>query len=591
MLLTLFMMACAAEPSTAAVSSIDITPQPARFTPPVTSPADPPPTRAMTSEPTLNGTIVASVFRHGHWDLYTLSPEGQLLKRLTFGDGDNRAPAWSPDGTRIAFESNRNHNWDIYVLNADGTNLQRLTTHPRFDGSPQWSPDGSRMAFTSERDGDLDIWVMNVDGTDARNLTSSTPAQDYDPRWSANGAQIAFTSLRDGNKEIYLMNADGSNPHNLTQSPTTDEEHPAWSADGRRLAFVSERQGAREIYVLNLETPQRWQRVTALEYHQWPAWSPDGSSLVFVAQSEQAQPLELVRLGQPFLFSLTHDRLLYRQPDWSARALSVRDEASLQRDDTALYAERTRPNPPSRPDRYNFVPLKNVKAVVPMLSDAVDDSFMALRQRVLAESGWDFLSELSEAARPLTFRSIASDYLSWHKAGRAIDVLWDFVTPQGKPLEVAREDILAETFWRVYLRTANQDGSQGEPLRQVIWDVSAGTRRQVFPRGGIAKSVLNGYYIDLTELARQFGWRRIPSLTRPDFDWHRDFYALEYWHYQKTDGLSWWQAIHEIYAPQEIGNLFSYPNLLKAKYDVLTMIEKGIPVPPEVLEKYQALEP
>jgi TolB protein len=86
---------------------------------------------------------------------------------------------------------------------------------------------------------------------------------------------------------------------------------------------------------------------------------------------------------------------------------------------------------------------------------------------------------------------------------------------------------------------------------------------------------------------RQYGWRRIPSLP----NWQRDFYALEYWHYQKEDGLTWWAAIHEIYTPPEIERLFTYEKLLRARYNVLTMIEKGVPVPSEALQRYQALEP
>ena len=92
------------------------------------------------------------------------------------------------------------------------------------------------------------------------------------------------------------------------------------------------------------------------------------------------------------------------------------------------------------------------------------------------ETGWEFLAGLSEAARPLSFKSDASDYLSRHKAGRAIDLLFDYFTPQGQILQTAREDLPGQTLWRLYLRTAKQDGSQGEPLREVICDVTESTR-------------------------------------------------------------------------------------------------------------------
>jgi TolB protein len=548
--------------------------------------ANPPPLR---TEPAASeGAVVASVYRNERWDIYELNLQGQLQRRLTFGAGDSRAPSWSRDGKRIAFESHANSNWDIYVVDADGSNLTRLTTHPRFDGSPRWSPDGQRIAFTSDRDGTLDIWLMNADGTNPVNLTPQSPGPDVDPSWSPDGRQIAFTSRRDGNKEIYLMNADGSNPRNLTRTSSSDEEQPVWSPDRQRIAFVSggRGEGPREIYALEAAAPQQRQRITALQYHQWPAWSPDSSGLLFVSQAESFQSLQWVQPGQPTV-TLTHDASWYRQPDWNVLAIVSLDQASLAGEDAPLYIERTTPNPPSRSDRYNLVDLNDVQVIVPKLSDAVDGSFVALRQRVLAESGWDFLNRLSETVRPLGFKSVDSDYLSWHKSGRAMDLLLDFFTAQGHAMEVAREDVRGETYWRIYLRAAKQDGSQGEPLRDVLWDVSAGARQRAFPRGGMIKVPPTGYYIDLTELARQYGWRRIAS----HLDWRTNFYGLEYWHYEKSDGLDWWTAIREIYTPEELGQTFSYTSLLKARYPVLTMIIKGIPAPVDILTRYSSFVP
>jgi TolB protein len=550
----------------------------------------PPSKEGLTSTPTSTGAIVASVFRNSRWDLYVLSTQGQLQKRLTFGDGESRAPAWSPDGKRIAFELRRDNNWDVFVIDANGLNLQRLTTHARFDGAPRWQPDGSRIAFVSDRAGNLDVWVMNSDGVNPINLTANSPDPDYDPTWSPDGKQIAFTSLRDDSKEIYVMNSNGTTPRKLTQSKTVDEEHPAWSPNGKQIAFVAEArgQGPREIYVMEVANPEQRQRVTVLQYHQWPVWSPDGASLLFVAQSEEQQSLELVRLDTTHAQTLTRDHLRYRQPDWNVRAVATLDETSLQRKDEPLYVEQTKPNPPSSPDRYNLVKLANMTMKTPdYLSDTVDDSFNAMRQRVLNETGWDFLGSLSEAARPLDLKTDESDFLSWHKAGRAIDTLWDYYLAAGRMMEVAREDILGKTYWRMYLRAAKQDGTQGEPLREVLWDVSAPTRQRVYPRGGIVRGVPQGYYVDMTELMRQYGWQRIPSLA----NWQRDFYALEYWHYQKEDGLTWWESIHEIYTPQQIEALFTYDKLRRARYSLLTMIEKGVPVPYDVLQKFQNLEP
>ena len=121
------------------------------------------------------------------------------------------------------------------MINADGTNLQNLTNHPAYDWGPAWSPDGTKIAFASDRDGNVEIYVMNADGTNPRNLTNH-PADDGEllwsrPAWSPDGMKIAFTSMRDGNAEIYVMAADGTNPRNLTHHPAQDDM-PAWSPLG-----------------------------------------------------------------------------------------------------------------------------------------------------------------------------------------------------------------------------------------------------------------------------------------------------------------------------------------------------------------------
>src|SRR5436190_24267124 len=121
---------------------------------------------------------------------------------------------------QIAFASDRLGQFDIYLMNANGTGIQRLTDDLAFDFWPSWSPDGSRIAFTSDRDSqtgsvNLEIYVMNADGTGVTRVTSDT-AQDDEPAWSPDGTRLAFRSNRDGNAEIYVVNADGSGRGRLT---------------------------------------------------------------------------------------------------------------------------------------------------------------------------------------------------------------------------------------------------------------------------------------------------------------------------------------------------------------------------------------
>jgi Tol biopolymer transport system component len=135
-------------------------------------------------------------------------------------------PSWSPDGTKIAFESERDGNSEIYVINIDGSNVRRLTDDPGSDTYPVWSPDGEKIAFVSDRNGNPEIYVINSNGSNQVNITNNS-ASDTNPAWSPDGKKIAFSSDRDGNSEIYVMNADGSNQVNFTNNPYNDTE-PAW---------------------------------------------------------------------------------------------------------------------------------------------------------------------------------------------------------------------------------------------------------------------------------------------------------------------------------------------------------------------------
>jgi Tol biopolymer transport system component len=140
-------------------------------------------------------------------------------------------------------------NEDIHVVNLDAGQIRRLTTADARDTHPTWSPDGTRIAFMSDRDGDWEIYVMNADGTGQRRITNH-PANDLLPRWSPSGEAIGFVSHGDGNSGIYTIGVDGDKPTRLGRSEW-DVSFPTWSPDGRRIAFFAERDGTVRLYVMS----------------------------------------------------------------------------------------------------------------------------------------------------------------------------------------------------------------------------------------------------------------------------------------------------------------------------------------------------
>ena len=119
-------------------------------------------------------------------EVYVMNPDGTGLRNLTNHPSRDTAPAWSPDGKKIAFQrlaKNTGDNWEICVMNADGSDLKELTNSPSYDVLSSWSPDSKKIAFSSRREGNWEIYIMNPDGTELRALTKD-PATDRYPRWS-----------------------------------------------------------------------------------------------------------------------------------------------------------------------------------------------------------------------------------------------------------------------------------------------------------------------------------------------------------------------------------------------------------------------
>jgi TolB protein len=522
------------------------------------------------------GTIVYAARENGQSDLFALPIGSRTPIRLTDDPADDRDPAWSPDGRRLAFASNRDGNWELYIEDFPNEVVTRMTFDLAFQAAPTWSPDGLFIAYESYTGNNLDIWIVRVDGTQPPILLPGmSTAPDFSPAWSPDGRRIAFVSWRDGNQDIYLFNLDDQSVVNLTNTPLRNEDFPSWSPNGSLLAFSALDEGLEKIFVLPVDRPGAVAEVVA--GGRSPAWSPDGSSLVYTADSLASGTAQLI--ASPYtdaglITAIVPVPLGAAGTSWSAVPLPsaiVQARTGQRSSIAALFTEREEPL--NADPAYRLRPLNGVDAPYAALSERVNDSFNALRERTLQKAGWDFLGTLQDAFWDLNrLPEPGEERRNWLMTGRAFAFNRNAIVGFPAPIEIVREDIGVDVFWRVYVRVADeaQNGQLGEPLRRMPWDFLSREQRdvQAYDQGGrLRAEVPAGYYIDLTEIASDFGWLRMAAGR----EWRANINAVNYWMFYKPDGLTWYGAMREIYGEGALVNFVPPPTPTQAGLTAATL--------------------
>jgi TolB protein len=463
---------------------------------------------------------------------------------LTSGEFNDRDPVFRPDGGALAFASERGGHWDLYILDLDDGSIRQLTDSAEFESHPSWSPDSRQMVYERYSNGHFRISIRRVE-----DLSLIWPGPDgmesSEPSWSPQARTIAFTGRVGAHSDIYLLNLDTQRIVNLTDTPDADEHNPAFSPDGTTIAYAVVRDGYSWMYRI----PASGQGESAVLVGQGdhPVWSPDGQWLAGVYQPDLTQSYLLFtparqRVLSPSAVSLPGK---VEKVAWTSAVLPdpipewIETLAAATPEPTATKAAA------GTPMSAELVDI-GVNAPDPRLSSAVVERFLSLRAAVKKQAGWDFLGTLDSAVVGIETPMPPKETLSWLRTGRAFAIARAAIAKGW--LVVVPDPNGTSAYWRLYIRTAFQDGSLGEPLRDLPWDFdarSSGVSSALDSGGQYYKSIPVGYYVDFTQLAAGYGFNRIAS----EPDWRTYYFGIRFWEFVCSDGLDWFAAMGELYSP------------------------------------------
>jgi len=215
------------------------------------------------------------------WELHIADADGANSQAALRSREPIISPAWSPDGTRLAYVSFESGKPVVYVHSVATGDRRAVANFRGSNSAPAWSPDGRTLAVTLTREGNSQVFLMNADGSNVRRLTTSTGI-DTEPSFSPDGASIYFTSDRGGGPQVYRMPALGGGAQRVTFNGDYNIS-PRVSPDGKQLAFIGRRGGRFQVHVLDLASGQEVPLTdTALD--ESPSFAPNGRLLLYATE-------------------------------------------------------------------------------------------------------------------------------------------------------------------------------------------------------------------------------------------------------------------------------------------------------------------